>query len=157
MLDRITYINHLNEKVVFGEDGIYANYNELRNYEWDYDYENGVISNFRHTIKPKKLPVEIAALSESDGIQKKNRLFEIFEKDVLAEKKGRLVIGDYYYKCYITASKKSNYLFNKNRLSLELTVTSDSQFWIKETQLKLFSAEYIRRTAKPVGFSQLRI
>ena len=57
---------------------------------------------------------------------------EVAEKDVLAKKPGRIVIGDYYYKCYITESKKSKYLASRRRMEVDLTISSDEPYWVRE-------------------------
>ena len=62
----------------------------------------------------------------------RNRLFEIFEKDVLRVQYGRLQIGDYYLRCYITGSKKTEYLLHKHYMMVELTIQTDLTDWVKE-------------------------
>ena len=57
----------------------------------------------------------------------------MFEKDVLAEKYGKIVVGDYHLKCYVTDSKKKSYLVSKDFLQLDLKVQTDVPQWIKET------------------------
>jgi len=46
---------------------------------------------------------------------------------------GRIIIGNYYFKCFVTKSEKKDYLFNKRLMKLTLTLTTDFPFWIKET------------------------
>ena len=46
---------------------------------------------------------------------------------------GKIAIGDYYLKCFVTDSSKSSYLINKGLLMLEITVQTDFPEWIKET------------------------
>lgn len=81
----------------------------------------------------KAIPLIICCNSEDEGVAVKNRLLEITEKDVLSLQHGRIIIGDYYLKCYITGSKKSNYLLNKKYLETTLTVATEYPQWIKET------------------------
>lgn len=133
MLEKIKFINHINEAMDWGRNGIFANYNDLRSYSWDYSKENNKISYFSKGIVKRSVPIVISCASEAEGIAVKNRLFEICEKDVLAMKHGRLVIGDYYLKCFITGSSKSDYLVHKGYVKLKLTVVTDYPQWIKET------------------------
>lgn len=135
MLERLKYISGTNEnvKMPFGENGIYVNYNDLRDYEWGYDVVNGKISSFKKEIKERTLPVIIKAGSEEEGLQIKNALYEIAEKDVLNETHGKIVIGDYYLKCFIIGSKKKNYLIDKGYLEVELKIATDLPMWTKET------------------------
>ena len=90
MLEKVKFINHMNEAMDWGSNGIYVNQNDLRNYSWDYAKENNKISAFSQSIVKKSVPIVIACQSEEEGIAIKNRLFEICEKDVLATQHGRL-------------------------------------------------------------------
>lgn len=133
MLERIKYINHLNEAMEWGTGGIYVNSNDLRNYSWDYTKENDKISYFSQSIVKKSVPIIICCSSETEGIELKNKLLEIGEKDVLATQHGKLIIGDYYLKCFITGSKKSDYLIKKGYMKATLTIVTDYPQWVKET------------------------
>lgn len=133
MQERLRYVNHLNEVIDFGRSGIYVSRNELHDYDWATQTKNDRISSFRKTVTKRALPVVIFCASPEEGVTARNRLMEIAEKDVLAKKPGHLVIGDYYYKCYITESKKSSYLRSRQLMEVKLTITSDYPYWIKET------------------------
>lgn len=133
MLEKITYKNHVNEVLEFGTGGLFVNENDLHDFTWGVNSKNNRISSFNRGVISKSLPVVIACTSEADGIEKRNKLFEIMEKDVLAKKHGRIIIGDYYLKCFVTGSKKSNYLQTKRQLLVTLTISTDFPYWIKET------------------------
>ena len=133
MLEKITYINHLNEVVEFGNGEIFANYNDLRNYDWSVISKNNKISGFKKGIVKKTLPIKIKAKTEEEGIKLKNRLFEVFEKDVLSKKHGKFIIGDYYLKCYVTGASKSEYLLSKSYLTIKVTIYTDYPYWVRET------------------------
>ena len=132
MLEQITFINHINEKMEWGRNGIYVNYNNLRDYSWSFTSENNKISAFDMGIVTKSVPIIIYCSSQEEGLMLKNRLLEYADKDVLALQHGKLIIGDYYLKCYITGSKKSKYLIDKGYMETTLTVTTDYPHWIKE-------------------------
>lgn len=134
MLEEVKYINHMNEPLNFGSGGLYVNTNELHDYSWDYTTSNNKISSFSRGVQKRKVPVVISCMSEDEGIHLRNRLFEVAEKDVLLNKHGRLIVGDYYMKCFITESKKTEYIPSKNVMLVELTVTTDYPFWIKEEE-----------------------
>ncbi len=133
MLEKIRFVNHMQEEMVWGEQGVYANSSDLHDYSWDCTSDSYRISLFDKGVVTKTIPLVICCSSENEGLGIKNRLLEIAEKDVLALEHGRLVIGEYYLKCYITGSKKSNYLLNKGYMETTLTVTTDYPQWIKET------------------------
>ena len=133
MLEQLKYRNHLGETFEFGKDGIFVNYNDLRDYEWTVAKKNNRITDLSYTIVKRKLPIIIYCKTEAAGVAAKNRLFEIVEKDVLAMQHGRIILGDYYLRCYVVKSQKKNYLSTKRYLEVTLTLTTDFPYWIKET------------------------
>lgn len=132
MLDKFFYENNNGKRVVFGEGGLYANYNDLRDYEWSYSDDNNIIGGFYKEPVKKSLPVVIVKNSLSERIAVRNSLFEVFESDILAGKKGRIYIGKWYLKCWITAIENSSYLMHRDFTKADLTVITDEPFWIKE-------------------------
>lgn len=132
MLDKFFYENSNGKRVVFGEDGLYANYNDLRDYEWSYLDDNNIIGGFYKEPVKKSLPVVIVKNSLAERIAVRNSLFEVFESDILAGKKGRIYIGNWYLKCWITAIENSSYLMHRDFTKADLTVITDEPFWIKE-------------------------
>lgn len=133
MLENFIFENHLGQRFVGLENGVYLNYNDLRDYSWSYDTINNVISRFYRPVTNRKLPLVIACNTEDEAIAIKNQLMELAEKDIIGKRPGRVWIGDYYTNGYITASKKTNYLINKRLCYIELTLTSDDPAWYKET------------------------
>jgi len=133
MIEKFTYMNHENEVIGIGYDGIFAQYNNLRDFTWDYSSNNNVMSNFTRGIVKKTIPLVIIAGTEEKGIQIKNRLFEIAEKDVLAEEPGKIILGDYYMQGYIIESKKTKYLDAKGYMQVSIVFATDLASWVKET------------------------
>lgn len=133
MLERVTYINHLNEVIDFGRNGIFVKSSDLHDYGWTVVQKNDKISGFKRGVKKRTLPVTIFASTPEAGIAARNRLMEVAEKDVLANKPGKLIIGEYYYRCYITASVKTSYLRTRRLMELKLTLHSDKDYWVRET------------------------
>lgn len=134
MFEKIKYINHLNEEIKFGENGVFVNENELRDYSWNYSKDNNKISNFNRGVSKLKLPVAVACANEDEGISAINRLMEVAEKDVLAGQPGRFYVGEYYYSSYIIASKKKKHNRIRGFMLADLTVASDNPVWVKEIQ-----------------------
>lgn len=133
MLEIVQYRNHLGESITFGQDGFFVNENDLRDFVWSYTNKNNRISSFRRNVTKKTLKVYIACTSEAEGIAKRNELFETCEKDVLAEQHGKFVIGEYYMRCYVVGSKKTEYLVSKRLLMVTLSVVTDFPVWVKES------------------------
>lgn len=131
MREILKYKNHMNEVIEFGTSDFYVNESELHNFTWEVISKNNRISAFNRGVVTKTIPVVIATTDE--GMTLRNRLFEICEKDVLANKHGMLIIGDYYMKCFVTQSIKRNYLKSSSAMNVELQVTTDMPYWVKET------------------------
>ena len=136
MLEKLVYINHQNERFEFGRDGIYVNTHQLRNYEWKYDKRNGRITNLYADISKFKIPIVIVCKTEAETMAAKNKLYAVTEKDVLAEQPGKIVIGDYYMRGFVTKSEKKKFLTSPRFAQYDLTMTSDFPYWIREYKYK---------------------
>lgn len=136
MFEKIKYVNHLGEELHFGEMGIFVNYNNLRDFSWSYNSDSNRISSFYKGIVEKTVPVVILCKNMEEGLNKKNQLFEICEKDVLAKQHGKIYVNDYYLNCYVTGNTKDNYLINKGYLESKLRISTDIPNWIKERKIE---------------------
>lgn len=132
MLDKIIYRNHNGKELKLGESDIYVNSNDLRDFSWDYTTKNNRISSFKRGVVKKTIPLIIKSNSEEQAIEIKNSLFELAEADVLTKEYGWIIIGDYYLRCFVTASKKSNYLIDKCMMNVSIEVTTDLPMWVSE-------------------------
>lgn len=132
MLERLQYKNHMGETIDFGKSGIFVKASDLHDYSWTISHKNGKISSFKRDVTNRKLPVIIFCSTIEEGVSARNRLMEVAEKDILAKEYGSIIIGDYYYKCYISESKKTQYLKSRRRMEAELTIVSDAPYWVRE-------------------------
>lgn len=146
MLEKILYKNHLGEVFELGKNGVYANYSDLRDYAWNYDSANNKITNFTKGVVSKSLPFVIYANNVEEAIMLKNQLYEIAEKDIIAEKKGQIIIGNYYMECFICGISKGNYLTSKRYMTGQLSIVTDSAYWRKSHTLS-----FVKRTNPYVG------
>lgn len=133
MLEQLKYQNHLNEVIEFGKEGIYVDASDLRDYQWTATKKNERIAALNRKVSTRKLPIRIVCKSDAEGTAIRNKLFEVTEKDVLALQHGRIIIGDYYFKCFVTQSKKKDFLASKRLMQVDLTLTTDFPYWTKET------------------------
>lgn len=134
MIEKAIYTNHLGESIrMDGSSGIFCNAGDLRDFAYSVTTKNGRISAFSKGVVKKTLPVVVACPSARAGTEARNRLFEVMEKDVLAGSHGRITIGDYYLRCFITGSAKTDYLYHKGYIKLSLSVETDFPEWIRET------------------------
>lgn len=134
MQERLQYMNHVGEVIDFGQFGIFVSGNDLHDYSWEVSTKNNKISDFRRTVTQRTLPVTIFCETVAEGVAARNLLMEVAEKDILAKKPGQIIIGDYYYKCYITESKKSKYLASRRKMEVTLILYSDAPYWVREEQ-----------------------
>jgi len=151
MLEQLTYINHKGKRIAFGQSSLYANTNDVRNYEWQYEGAGTTVSSFFRGLVDKSIPYTIYG-SESEAAALKNRLSEIAEEDVLSRKPGRLYVGNAYLSCYITANHKEVYLQGKNLLSGVLNVLSLTDMWITEVK-NSFEVEAVSSGGSGKGYS----
>ena len=133
MLEQLKYKNHQNEVFEFGKDGIFVDTNDLHDYEWTVTQKGNRIAALDRVVSKRNLPITIICETEEKGVAARNKLLEVVEKDVLALQHGRIIIGDYYFRCFVTKSQKSEYLTNRRLMKLTLTLTSDFPYWVKET------------------------
>lgn len=133
MLKDVLYINHINEKIELDKNGIIILDNDLWDFAWKITSKNDRISSFKKGVVSKPIVIAIKCDTEADGIRQRNRFFEIPEKDVLANKHGKLIIGDYYLRCFVTESSKTEYIEGSNYVRIKLKVSTDFPYWIKET------------------------
>ena len=105
----------------------------MRDFTWSYTSKNNLLSSFKKGVVKKTLAVTIVCASEEDGLAKRNKLFEVCEKDVLANNHGKIIIGDYYMRCFVVGSKKTGYLYNNHTMKVKLTVVTDFPAWVKES------------------------
>lgn len=132
MLENFKHVNSKNEVLDFLSMQIYANYNDLRDYQWSYTSSNNKITGFYKGIVKKTIPF-VFYVDKEKANEIKNKFYEHFDVDVLNTKQGYFIINDYKYYCYATKSAKSNYLEDKRLLNIKLEITTDNPFWIKET------------------------
>lgn len=144
MLEKFKYINHKNEVLEFGSGSLFANENDLRDFEWNVSSKNDKISGFKKGIVKKTIPIIIKCDTKEQGIEMRNKIFEITEKDILANQYGRIVVGDYYLKCYVIGNTKSDYLVNKQYMLIDLDIQTDCPGWIRETTTLFKPIEEVR-------------
>lgn len=131
MLEKFSHTNSKGETLDFTTLGIYINYNQLRDYEWEVEAENNSIKGFKRGIAKKTIPF-IFAVDEAQAKEIKNKFYEHFDVDVLTHREGHFNINGYKYHCYVTKSVKSDYLIAEGHLKISIETTSDKAYWYKE-------------------------
>jgi hypothetical protein len=133
MLENFIYENHLGQRFVGLENGVYLNENELRDYTWEYDVINNRISRFYRSVSSRKLPLVICCSTTQEANRVRNRLLELAEADIDAMLPGKIITGEYYTTGFITESKKSDYRIDGRFCMTNLVLTSQDPAWSRET------------------------
>lgn len=132
MRDNFYYINHQGEAVNFGgSHGIVIDENTFRDYTWNYSTQYGKVANFEKGIATKKL---VATVFGAEMQELKNRMMEVFEKDVLSGNAGRVYINGYYLVGFFYASAKENYT-SQTDTKVILQFVTDDPTWRKDIKI----------------------
>lgn len=125
LLDGFRYVNNVGESIVFGVAPYYIMENDLRDFVYEVSTLNGL--KYSRSESTKTVPVKLINAT----IEQKNDMYEVFQKDIMDNAYGTLWIGNYYYKCNVVASKKSNYT-SSSELYIELKIYSKLSTWFCE-------------------------
>ena len=126
---KMTYENHLGEKIVFGEGNILVNQSDIRDYNWEYEVVSGKITNFKQGENTGTPNVFVYG---KDRKEIANRIYEVTEKDILANQSGTLTVGEYSKKGFFVSSKKNEYS-NSVVIALAMQFVSAAR-WKKEVK-----------------------
>lgn len=140
--DTLKYTNHKGQSILFGENGLYIEESELRDWGFSYNSKNGAITTFYKDVAEKKIPVVISADSEEEGQQLRDELYNIISIDSESGKRGKLTYNGYEMECFITAVKHSSWLEYYAFGDIELTVITDRPYWVKKTAYEFNAAQF---------------
>lgn len=136
-LGHFKYVNHLGEFIESDGIKLFIQDNDLLDWTWKYDSALNQVRNFSRDPVEKSVPIVINADNDADGLALRDRLFEIAEKDVLANEPGRLYFHDWYMMGYVIASAKSNYMLKDSIMQNSLTFVSETGMWYREKTVSL--------------------
>ena len=131
MLDKIKHTNSNNETLDFTSLGIFANYSDLRDFEWSVKTNNNRITGFYKGVVTKTIPF-VFLVDQQKANEIKNQFYEHFEIDILKKEKGYFEING-----------------DKRLLYLSVEITTDDSYWIRETSYIVdFSSSSSRAVTK---------
>ncbi len=131
-MKNVKYVNCLNETFRLDQSNVFIQGNDLYDYSWSITSKNDRITSLRKGMCSKQITVIIKGKNADECIQIANQMFTVMEKDTLSVRHGKLFIGDYYLKCYITGSQKNEYVRATGYLKVTLKISTDFPYWIKE-------------------------
>lgn len=153
MLERVKYVNHINETLDIDSSELFVQGTDLRDYSWSISSKNDKISGFKRGVTSKSVTIVIKGGTESECFNICNSLFSIMEKDVLAAKPGKLFVGSYYLKCFITESKKAEYQRTQGYLKVTVKAVTEEPYWIRES-VTCFGYEITNREGENLDYNR---
>lgn len=129
MLEKITYENSLGESLAFGEGGLFASANDLRDYGWEYNTVGDRVSSFRRTMVEKNVTLTFAGNSKEECRRMRDMAHTLFEQDIIQVTPGKIWIGEYYLECYVIGTSNESYLDNGRYLETKVKILAESQEW----------------------------
>lgn len=132
MRKEISYVNNLGETLDLYGGGIWCESDELDNWEWADKTLNGRTAGLYREQRTIPFNLIIVGRTEQHGLELRNALFEIMEKDAIAAEPGRLYIDGWYLKCIAVSSRKDLHWLTDMAAKCELGLLTDDPVWTKE-------------------------
>lgn len=136
----IRYTNRRGESMSFGGGSETLHYLEHGLRDWAWSYSTGAASGRVTSFSaggPKEIefPVGIAAGSEEEGIELRNRLLMLGEPDIDAREPGTLEVGSdgWSLRCWIIGGSPTNYWMDDRFAEFTLTLLVEGPVWTRES------------------------
>ena len=142
----IKYINNSGNSVDLNKYPYKMLLSDLLDGEWSYESSNNKIDSFYKKIQSKSLKIDSHRNSGQSARSVQANLVDLFEVDVVQNKRGRIYVDDYYMPCNIIKDKKT--LWETNVVvSSEFSLVTDYPYWIRESKIT-----YERKQASDTGY-----
>lgn len=118
---------------------------DLKDYKWSYSTKNEYnpkIYSFSRNMVEKKVQIAVIASTKKKYDEYCNRLLEVFEKDIYAVKKGKLIVNDDYYMEGYFVQKQIKDWYASKVIMNEFVFVSETGKWMKDVY-KVFGSSYI--------------
>ena len=143
-MDSIKYINSLGEEIELNKFPYIIQSSDLKDYKWEYltkNEYNPKVYAFSRSMIEKKIQIAVVATNKTKYVQYCNKLLEVFEKDVYAVKKGRIVVNDDYYMEGYFVQKQIKSWYSSKVIMNEFVFVSETGKWYKDVY-KVFGLSY---------------
>ncbi|MDY4836121.1 MAG: hypothetical protein SO181_13480 [Frisingicoccus sp.] len=142
----IKYINNSGNSVDLNKYPYKMLLSDLIDGEWSYESSNNKIDSFYKKIQSRSLKIDSHRNSGQSARSVQANLVDLFEADVVQNKRGRIYVDDYYMPCNIIKDKKT--LWETNVVvSSEFSLVTDYPYWIREKKIT-----YERKQASDTGY-----
>ena len=142
----IKYINNSGNSVDLNKYPYKMLLSDLLDGEWSYESSSDKIDSFYKKIQSRSLKIDSHRNSGQSARSVQANLVDLFEADVVQNKRGRIYVDDYYMPCNIIKDKKT--LWETNVVvSSEFSLVTDYPYWIRESKIT-----YERKQASDTGY-----
>lgn len=142
----IKYINNSGNSVDLNKYPYKMLLSDLIDGEWGYESSNNKIDSFYKKIQSRSLKIDSHRNSGQSARSVQANLVDLFEADVVQNKRGRIYVDDYYMPCNIIKDKKT--LWETNVVvSSEFSLVTDYPYWVREKKIT-----YERKQASDTGY-----
>lgn len=142
----IKYINNSGNSVDLNKYPYKMLLSDLLDGEWSYESSDNKIDSFYKKIQSRSLKIDSHRNSGQSARSVQANLVDLFEADVVQNKRGRIYVDDYYMPCNIIKDKKT--LWETNVVvSSEFSLVTDYPYWIREKKIT-----YERKQASDTGY-----
>lgn len=133
----IFYLNSNDEKVVLNKPP-YRMLSETTVFDNEWAYTTKGINNlsikkFKKNMVSKEFSLRIKGETLTDYYKNIDYINELFEKDIVNVKSGKLYFGNYYLDCYIISSEKEERYIAKPDNCITFKIISETGNWTKKT------------------------
>lgn len=128
----LRYTNSLGHSIDFESDGFHTKHESLYGYEWDYIVKQNKVTSFSRGAQVKKITAYIKCWNEAEGLDRRMRLHDITEEDVLRKTPGKLIVGEYYCSAFVVASEKKNSHYTGKIMQADLSLLLPEAIWYRD-------------------------
>lgn len=122
------YLNNSGQAVDLNANGVVTDVGKLLKWSADANDSNGRIISLDMGMQEK------STSCSTYTPEARTRLYEVPAADVVNGTPGRLYVGDWYLRCYLTASSASKCSDASGFAEYSLTFTSDDPYWCRDTK-----------------------
>lgn len=144
----IRYVNNFGQELNFSTRGsVYSDDTDVLNYRWEYSLASAPLSNgskasgFRKGWTEKKIVVQLYAKSKAEYQAKLLLMQEVFEKDIDAEKAGRLYINNDFTNAYMIEYVPADWNNAVNYQTANLTFLLEENSWYTEKKTEFIPGQ----------------
>lgn len=126
---------------------------DILNYKWKYISRNRRLKKFHRDITEHEIKISVLGTSREEYDEQWKRLHDVFERDVVNLKAGRLYFNGMYMSCYIVGSEKAEWERDSLRCENTFTIVTDAPYWVMETTQSVSKIEDVDEgLAYPYGY-----